>query len=371
MRRSASSSARDVGVAALDGCEQRLGKAVAGGKLDVDAGTQREDGRFGLIPRETVVSSELVDREVVSDDRAVEPPLVAQHPGQQVLVRGARHPVQLVITVHHRSQAGVDCRLERVEEDLSKLTVADVRRRPVHSALRRAVADEVLRRRNDTRGQVRSLQSLDERCPHACDEIRILAVGLLGPAPARVAHDVEHRRQALLGPRLPHLDPDPVRHCSVQLRLEGAGHPDRLRVHRGAAGHQTRADLLVHDGRDAQPRALHQQPLQLVGDVCHLVGRQRARSCDTRDLPEAVPADRGGTAVVDLAVADELEHPRGTELRHLLFRQHARQQVFHAVLDREIGVAIRRVTIDHAGVGRHPLVAPAVKPLTNWRSATR
>ena len=110
----------------------------------------------------------------------------------------------------------------------------------------------------------------------------------------------------------------------------------------------------MDDGRDAQPRALDQPPLQLVGDARHLVGRQRARSGDARDLPEAVPADRGGAVVVDLVAADELEHPRGAELRHLLFRQHARQQVFHAVLDREIGVAIRRVAIDDAGVGVIP-----------------
>ena len=131
----------------------------------------------------------------------------------------------------------------------------------------------------------------------------ILAVGLLGAPPARVAHDVEHGRQPLMGARLPHLDPDPVGHRRVQVRLEGAGDPDRLRVHRRAASHQARADLLVDDGRDAQPRALDQPPLQLVGDARHLVGRQRARSGDARDLPEAVPADRGGAVVVDLVAA--------------------------------------------------------------------
>ena len=78
-----------------------------------------------------------------------------------------------------------------------------------------------------------------------------------------------------------------------------------------------------------------------------------------------------GAVVVDLVAAHELEHPRGAELRHLLLRQHARQQVFHPLLDRELGVAVRRAAIDDAGVGGHPLVAPAVKPLTNWRSATR
>ena len=333
---------------------------------------QRQDRGLGLASGEAVVRSELIDGEVVGDDDAVEAPRAAQDPVEQLLVRGARHPVELVVAVHHRRQPSEsDGRLERVEEDLSELAVGHVRRRPVHAALRRAVADEVLRRRDHTRGQVRPLQPLDEGRPHACDEVRILTVGLLGPPPARVADDVEHGRQPLMRPRLAHLDPDPVGHRSVQVRLEGAGDPDRLRVHRGATSHQARADLLVDDRRDAQPRALDQPPLQLVGDARHLVGGQRARSGDARDLPEAMPADRGRAVVVDLLAADELEHPRGAELRHLLLRQHARQQVFHPVLDRELGVAIRRAAIDDAGVGGHPLVAPAVKPLTNWRSATR
>ena len=321
------------------------------GKLDVDTGAQGQDGRLGLAAGEAVVRGELIDGEVVGDDDAVEAPRASQDPVEQVLVRGARHAVELVVAVHHRRQpSGADGRLERVEEDLSQLPVGHVRRRPVHAALRRAVADEVLRRGDHARGQIRPLQPLDEGRPHACDEVRILAVGLLGAPPARVAHDVEHRRQPLMGARRPHLDPDPVRHRGVQVRLEGAGDPDRLRVHRRAASHQARADLLVDDRRDAQPRALDEPPLQLVRDARHLLGRQRARSGDARDLPEAVPADRGGAVVVDLVAADELEHPRGAELRHLLLRQHARQQVFHAVLDRKLGVAVRRVAIDDAGL---------------------
>ena len=360
-----------VRVAALERREQRFGEAVAGRKLDVDPGAEGHDGRLGLAAGEAVVRGELIDGEVVGDDGAVEAPRASQDPGEQVLVGGARHAVELVVAVHHRRQpCGADGRLERMEEDLAKLAVGHVRRRPVHAAFRRAVADEVLRRRDHARRQIRPLQPLDEGRPHACDEVRVLAVGLLGPSPARVAHDVEHGRQPLMGARLPHLDPDPVGHRSVQVRLEGAGDPDRLRVHRRATSHQAGADLLVDDGRDAQPRALDQPPLQLVGDARHLLGRQRARSGDARDLPETVPADRGGAVVVDLVAADELEHPRGAELRHLLLRQHARQQVFHPVLDREPGVAVRRVAIDDAGLDGHPLIAP-VRPLTNWRSATR
>ena len=316
-----------------------------------------------------MIGGELIDGEVVGDDDAVEAPRAAQDPLEQIVVRGARHPVELVVAVHHRREpSGADGRLERMQEDLAELTVGQVRRRPVHAAFGRAVADEVLRRRDHARTQIRPLQPLDEGRAHACDEVRILAVGLLGPPPARVAHDVEHRREPLVGARLPHLDPDPVGHRSVQVRLEGAGDADRLRVHRRAASHQAGADLLVDDRRDAKPRPLDQPSLQVVPDARHLLRSQRARSGDARDLSETVPADRRGAFVVDLLAAHELEDPGRAELRHLLLRLHARQQVFHPVLDRELGVAVRRVAIDD--VERHPLIAP-VRPLTNWRSATR
>ena len=287
-------------------------------------------------------------------------------------VRSARYAVELVVAVHHRRQpAGADGRLERMEEDLQQLPVGHVRRRPVHAALRRAVADEVLRRRDHARGQIRPLQSLDEGRPHARDEIRVLAVGLLGASPARVAHDVEHGRQPLMGAGLPHLDPDPLRHRRVQVRLEGAGDPDRLRVHRRAASHQARADLLVDDRRDAQPRALDQPPLQLVGDARDLLGRQRARSGDARDLPEAVAADRrrrgrrrprlrGRARTSTPSRAAPPSPPAACAPAGLprAPRPGARR--------RDTARRDRRCLASM----RHPLIAP-VRPLTNWRSATR
>ena len=93
-----------VHVAALDRREQRFGEAVAGRKLDVDAGAQRQDSGLGLAAGEAVVGGELIDREIVGDDDAVEAPRASQDPVEQVLVRGTRHPVELVVAVHHRRQ---------------------------------------------------------------------------------------------------------------------------------------------------------------------------------------------------------------------------------------------------------------------------
>ena len=96
-------------------------------------------------------------------------------------------------------------RFERVEVDLAELTRRNVRRRPVEATLRRAIADEVLRRRHDPVGERGALEAAHERDAHLSDEMRVLAERLLGAAPARVAAHVEHRREALVGPDRAHL----------------------------------------------------------------------------------------------------------------------------------------------------------------------
>ena len=105
-----------------------------------------------------MVVVELLDREVVGHDGAVETPLGPQEIGQQPAVRRARDPVELLVRVHHRRQTRVaHGGLERAEVHVAQLTFRDMRGRPVHATFGCAVSDEVLRRGDDAVAQVRAV----------------------------------------------------------------------------------------------------------------------------------------------------------------------------------------------------------------------
>jgi hypothetical protein len=121
--------------------------------------------------------------------------------------------------------------------------------------------------------------------------------------------------------------------------------------------------LLVDDGRDPEPRPLHQEALDLVGqggDDRHLEAR-RARHA--RDLPDARAEALLRLTGVEAIAVEHLEDPDRAELRELLLEGHAPQEVVDAIGDRE-----RRVEVGRGGDAQ-PLTAPVVRPLMSWRSA--
>ena len=84
---------RLVDLARLDQLGERRRVGVTGRQLDVHPGRQRLRGRVAEVARHVVQEMQERDAEVVRDDRAVEPPLVAEHAGEQARVGGdrARH----------------------------------------------------------------------------------------------------------------------------------------------------------------------------------------------------------------------------------------------------------------------------------------
>ena len=101
--------------------EQRRPVAVGARELDVQAGLECLD-RGVRVERETVVVRQLADREVVGDDAAVESPFLAEERCQELVVRGARDAVDLVVRVHHGANPRVaHDRLERMQVDVVQL----------------------------------------------------------------------------------------------------------------------------------------------------------------------------------------------------------------------------------------------------------
>ena len=92
-----------------------------------------------------------------------------------------------------------DGRLEREQLLVAELARADVGRRLVEAALGQPVADHVLGGGDDARREVGALERLDVGAAELGGEVRVLAVGLLDAAPARVARDVEDRGEGVAG----------------------------------------------------------------------------------------------------------------------------------------------------------------------------
>ncbi len=145
---------------------------------------------------ELMLPDEHLDRGVVGRDEAVEPPLLAQDRRQELPGHVAGQAVDLAVGRHHAREARFAHRdLERQQLLVAQLPWPGVGGRLVEPALREAVPDEVLPGRGDALGEVRSLDAAHVRRPEDGGEIRVLAVGLLDPAPARIAGDVEDGRE--------------------------------------------------------------------------------------------------------------------------------------------------------------------------------
>ncbi len=188
---------------------QRLAVTHQGGQLDVDPGLQGQAGGLGLIGGDVMVAEQILDGEIVGDQRALEANLAAQQVTEQLARRPAGDAVQLVVAVHDRRQPGfIDGRLEGGGIDFAQLALRDVRRRPVEAAFRRAIPGEVLAGGGHAVRQVPGLQTAHVSRADLADQVRVFAVGLFGAPPARIADHVQHRSQGLArahGQQLPRI----------------------------------------------------------------------------------------------------------------------------------------------------------------------
>ena len=169
--------------------------------------------------------------------------------------------------------------LEREQLLVAQLPLADVRRRLVQPALGQPMADHVLAGRDHAVGEVGALEGLDVRTAEHRGEVRVLAVGLLDPAPARVARDVEDRRERVAGAGQQHPPADRRGHRRDDVGVEARGGADRLLEARRSPRDQAVQALLVDDRRDPESRLLDEVAwiaLAVCGDLDRAqVGRAR------------------------------------------------------------------------------------------------
>ena len=341
--------------------------AVRGGprQLGVDTRGQGQPGSLPEVRREPMGRGEHLDADVVRGDDAVEPPLTTQDPGQQLGRGMARHAIDIAVGRHDAGDPGpADGRLEREELLVPELARADVGGGLVEPAFGQAVTDHVLAGRRHTVGQVRALERRDVGAAELRREVRVFPVGLLDPAPAWVARDVEHRCERLAGAGQQHPPTDRRCHRRDGIGVEARRSPDRLLETGCLRGQQPMEALLVDDGRDPEPGAVDEVALDRIRGRRHLDRSHVRGTCQAGDLADAVDGQRREAIRVEARLADDIECPERPELGDLLRAGHPRQEVDHARVDGQRGVPILRDRRSH-----QPFTAPPVSPPTMWRSA--
>ena len=211
-------------------------------------GRGRRRGDVGRIPV-AALPKEVVHGSAVGGDDALVAPLSPQNRVDEVIARPTGLSAEAVVGGHHFLDVGLDHQVfEGRKVGLSKIALGDLRVIAVAVPFRARVDGIVLRAGMglQDRGIRRALQSTDDGHAQLPGQIRVLAVGLHSPSPARVAEDVDVRRpegDALVLPHAPGFLRQAVLHPRLvadgrkdfieQRLVERSRHADGLREHRG------------------------------------------------------------------------------------------------------------------------------------------
>ncbi len=197
-----------------------------------------------------VMGVEIENGPAVGHHVSLETPLLSQYLSQEGRAGAAGFSVGAVVGAHHGLRTALhDAVAEGGKVGFPKVLHAHARVEMVTKGFRTAVRREMLRRGGQLEVlRVVALETLDEGHSHTAREVRILPVGFLAPAPARVTKDVdvgapESETMVLaavaLAGELMVLGPGFVRygrrHPAHQLRIEGRGQRDGLRENSGDA----------------------------------------------------------------------------------------------------------------------------------------
>ena len=221
-----------------------------------------------------VIAADVADRVAVRHRKAGKAPVAAQALVHQRRRGAGVDAVDAVIGAHQRHRPAFgDRAAEGGEIRCFEIAWGRIDVETVATGFGTAVDGEVLRRGDDARVRgVGALQPLHEGDAQCAGEIRVLAVGLLPAAPARIAEDVDVGRpdgqaliQAPIGVQRPRIELRPRFD-----RDDIADLPDQIGVPRRGHAHGLREDGRRPVARDAvQPLA----PPVIGGQVQRRLGR--------------------------------------------------------------------------------------------------
>ena len=290
----------------------------------VVAGVHRARGGVLVVRGDPLLPDHPPDVVPVGDERARPAPLAAQHLVEQPAVDDDRYAVGRLVADHERPRPLTGDPLERRQEPRAQLATGDVRLGRVAPALRLGVPREVLGAREDRRRVVEAvaLVAADHRGRELTEEERVLAEGLVHPAPAQVTGEADDGRERPVQAGGRDLDGGDARH-----RLGRLGVPRRRDAELGGEDRRPAPERVPVDGvvrdeqRDAQPGALD--------------GVERLEDALRRGVEDRADV-HAEDEVLDTRLRVELEHLAG-----LLGQRHAAQQVRDALRDRQRRVLVR------------------------------
>ena len=230
----------------------------------VDASHQRAGGGIGRVSGKALLD-QIVDGAGIGHDPALEAQFAAQNVGQGRLVGRGGNIVEVHIGAHDIAGAGLDRGLERGKVDVVEFGIRDIGRVVVAAARCRAIADKMLGAGDDMAGcaDMVALKPLHLRARHGGTQIGILARAFDNAAPARIAGDVDHRREGPVdSERAGFAGSDSlVGNNSGGIKAGGVGQGHRK--HRAHSEH----DIVPQQQRDMQPRLFDGNVLVFVGDL--------------------------------------------------------------------------------------------------------
>src|SRR5690348_9715221 len=315
-------------------------------EIVVHASSERLARGVGLIRSDVVDLVEHLQAVAVGRYVAVEAPLLPQHAIQQPLIHVRRNAVNFVVGGHHAAGARLPNRsFKRVQIKFAQLALREIGGRSVGTAFRLAVRGEVFGGGQnvvpvDEIGI--SLQAFDGGDADARTEIRVLAIRFFRAAPARVAREIEYRREGLIVAGGSHLVGGRGENFLYQCGIPRAGQTNGLRKARAAVRHEAVQRFALKERWNAESSLFKLIPLQCVVSQSAHARRHL--------VVEAIPflEDFVGYFVRELAGGvDEAGAVAvaSSDLLHLLFESHPREQVRDAVRYRFGLVFIKRLLL--------------------------
>src|SRR5262245_46012674 len=197
-----------------------------------------------------------------------------------------------------------------------------------------------------------TLKAAHRRDAELADQIRVLAIGFLESAPARIARHIHDGSEHHLCAACPDLARGNGEHAREQRRVPGARERDGLREIRGSARGVAVQTFLVEEDRDSQPRVVdsialdridQRDGLTLVPKGCLERAAGSLQIIGAREVADAGRVQAASLGGIELTLRIEelaLLRPDRSDLRNLLLEGHARQEIFDPLFDRRRGIFI-------------------------------